>query len=216
MKYTGRITGIVIMLITIVVIRIYAYFYLQYSFSHLPIPGIIALIIVFWAGKQYDKVKFYSEKDSLTGLYNRRFVSHLLPYLLAQMDRKSTKLGIAIWDCDNFKVINDKHGHLTGDLVLQEFSHLLVESVRKSDIVARWGGDEFLLIAPYADKAAIKVIMSRFENELQTLSNKLQMDISATCGYVIYPDDAKTIDALISMADTKMYERKKCSVRCSI
>lgn len=205
MNYTGRITGVIVMVMAIIAVRIYAYIYLNYSFSNLPIPGAIAVLIAFLAGKQYDKVKFYSEKDSLTGFYNQRFVHKLLPSLLSQMDRRSEKLSIAILDCDNFKAINDRYGHKKGDLVLQEFSALFSMSIRKSDIIARWGGDEFLLIAPYADEAEIQAIINRFKDELHKLSSRLQMNISVSSGYAIYPSDAKTIDDLINMADSKMY-----------
>jgi diguanylate cyclase (GGDEF)-like protein len=208
MKYTGRITGLLIMLTAIIAVRLYAYIYLNYSFSNPPLPGVIGLLIAYWAGKQYDKVKFYSEKDSLTGFYNRRFVDKILPSLLSQMDRKNKKLSIVILDCDNFKAINDKYGHKKGDLVLQEFSALLLISIRKSDIAARWGGDEFLVIAPYSDEEDIKAIVNRFNNELQRLSKKLQMSISVSSGYAIYPSDANTIDDLINIADSKMYIRK--------
>ncbi|MDF2501643.1 MAG: diguanylate cyclase [Anaerosporomusa subterranea] len=208
MKYTGRITGLVITIMAIVAIRIYAYIYLNFSLSHPPIVGVIALFIAFRIGKQFDKVKFYSERDSLTGLYNRRFVDNLFSPLLAQMDRRNEKLSISIWDCDNFKAINDRYGHKKGDLVLQEFSALLLTSTRKSDIVARWGGDEFLIIAPYADEEDMKLIVNRFKNRLHDLSEKLQIDISVSSGYAIYPSDAKTIDGLINIADSKMYGLK--------
>jgi len=196
------------MLMTIIAIRLYAYIYLDYSFRNLPFPGVIGLFIAFWAGKQYDKVKFDSEIDSLTGFYNRRFVDNVLPSLLAQMDRKNEKLSIAILDCDKFKAINDRYGHRKGDLVLQEFSALLLTSIRKSDVVVRWGGDEFLIIAPYADDDDIKKILKRFNNELRELSKKMQITISVSSGYAIYPRDAKIIDDLISIADSKMYSLK--------
>ena len=196
------------MLMIIIAVRLYAYFYLDYSFRNLPYPGIICLFIAFWAGQQYDKVKFYSEKDSLTGFYNRRFVDKLLPSLLAQMDRKNKKLSIAILDCDNFKGINDRYGHRKGDLVLQEFAALLLTSLRKSDIVARWGGDEFLVIAPDADEEDIKIILNRFNHVLQGLTEKMQIAISVTSGYAIYPNDTKIIDDLINIADSMMYNLK--------
>lgn len=208
MKYTGRIIGLVLMLMAIIAVNIDAYIYLNYSLSNLPILVVIGLFIVFWAGKQYDKVKFYSEKDSLTGFYNRRFVDEFLPPLLAHMDRKKRELSIAILDCDNFKGINDRYGHKRGDLVLQEISALLITSIRKSDTVARWGGDEFLIIAPYSDAETITTIVNRFNNDLRELSKKLQIDISVSSGYAIYPRDAKAIDDLINIADSKMYSRK--------
>lgn len=199
------------MLIAIIAVRLYAYIYLNYSLSNLPIPGVIGLFIAFWIGKKFDKLRFYAEKDSLTGLYNRRFVSDFVPHLLAQMDRKNEELSIVIWDCDNFKAINDKYGHQKGDLVLQEFSALLLTSIRKSDIVARWGGDEFLIIAPYASEKDIKLIVNRIKHKLQALSKKMQIAISASSGYAIYPSDAKTIDDLIHIADNNMYARKNTS-----
>jgi len=208
MKYTGRITGLIIVLMAMIGIRLYAYIYLNYSLANPPIPGLIALFIAYWAGKQYDKVKFYSEKDYLTGFYNRRFINKFLPSLLAQMDRRNENLSIAILDCNNFKAINDRYGHKKGDLVLQEFSALLLTSIRKSDIVARWGGDEFLIIAPYANEEEIKIIVNRFKNELQELSKRLQVDISVSSGCATYPSDAKTIDDLINIADSKMYGLK--------
>lgn len=211
MKYTGRITGLIIMLMTIIAVRLYAYIYLDYSFSNPPYPGMIALLVAYWVGKQYDKVKFYSEKDSLTGFYNRRFVDELLPSLLAKMDRKNEKLSIAILDCDNFKAINDRYGHRKGDLVLQELSALLLTTIRKNDIVARWGGDEFLIVAPCAGEEDIKQILKRFNNELLELSKKMQIAISLSSGYAIYPSDTKKIEDLISIADSKMYSFKNAA-----
>jgi len=210
MKYTGRITGVSLILITIICVRTYAYIYFNYPLSMPPIPGVIFLLIAFKMGKKYDKVKFYSEKDSLTGLYNRRFIEEVFPIFLAQMVRKNQTLSIAILDCDNFKIINDTYGHKKGDLVLQEISTLLLTSIRKSDVVARLGGDEFLIIAPHADEEDIQVIVNQFKNKLQQLSQKLQIDICVSSGFAMYPRDAKKIDDLLEIADQKMYRVKMC------
>jgi diguanylate cyclase (GGDEF)-like protein len=208
MNYTGRITCIIITLIAVIAIRLYAYILFNYSFTNPPVFGIILLFISFYIGKQYDKVKFYSEKDLLTGLYNRRFIDKYLSPLLTQMNKENEILSIAILDCDNFKAINDKYGHKKGDFVLQEFSISLLNSIRKSDTVARWGGDEFLIITPYADEEDIKVIISRFNDKLQELSRKLQISISVSSGYANYPNDANTQDDLINIADSRMYNMK--------
>lgn len=213
MEYIGRITGLIIMLTAIIVVRIYAYIYLDYPFTAPPIIGIVFLFIAFWAGKQYDKVKFFSEKDSLTGCYNRRFFDKIFPTLLRQMSKKNKKLSLAILDCDNFKTINDKYGHKKGDLVLQEFSKLLLTNIRKSDMIVRWGGDEFLIIAPDADKKDIKEIINQFEKKLQKLSEKLEIDIFASSGFATYPCDAKKIDDLIHVADSNMYILKNMKTK---
>lgn len=94
---------------------------------------------------QYDKAKYFSEKDTLTGVYNRRFVEAIFPKLLAQVERKNEQLSLSIVDCNDFKPINDTYGHKIGDEVLITLSSLLAGEIRKSDIVARWGGDEFLI-----------------------------------------------------------------------
>jgi len=213
MKYTGRITGLIIMLTAIIVMRLYAYIYLGYPLTAYPIIGVIFLFIAFKAGKQYDIVEFFSEKDNLTECYNRGFVNKNFSNLLAQMNRKNEKLSLALLDCDNFKAINDTYGHKKGDLVLQEFSTLLFNNIRKRDMVARWGGDEFLIIAPNADKKDIKIIVNRFENELQELSKKLQIGISVSSGFATYPSDAKKLDDLIHIADSNMYVLKNKKVK---
>ncbi|MBP2644501.1 MAG: diguanylate cyclase [Firmicutes bacterium] len=208
MHFTGRIIGITLIALLALGIRIYAYIYFDFPLSAPPIVGVICCFIAWWMGNQYDKAKFYSEKDSLTGLYNRRFIDKLFPTLLAQMDRRKAKLSISILDCDNFKVINDMYGHKKGDLVLQEFSSLLLSKTRKSDIVVRWGGDEFLIVAPFADEKHTEVIIGRYTHALQELSSKLQLEISCSSGYAIYPTDAKDMESLIQIADRKMYNHK--------
>jgi diguanylate cyclase (GGDEF)-like protein len=208
MKYTGRIIGLIIILITIIAIRIYAYIYLDYPLTALPIAGIFALLFVYWIGKKYDQVKFYSEKDSLTGLYNRRVVDTIFPILLAQTDRKNEKLGILILDCNSFKTINDTYGHIKGDSVLQGVATSLLNVTRKTDIVARWGGDEFLIIVTNTDEKKIRIVISRIEMELQELSQKLQISISVSSGFSIYPQSATNLEDLIVVADKMMYSIK--------
>lgn len=208
MKYTGRIICVLVMLLVIISIRIYAYIFLGISLGMLIIPGAAALIIAFLLGGQYDKVKFYSERDSLTGLYNRRYIAADISKILSRVDRKNEKLSALLLDCDNFKLINDTYGHIQGDQVLVEVAALLADKIRKDDIPVRWGGDEFLVIAPYADEAKIKIILERFKKELAKVSEKLQITISVSGGFAVYPTEARTLDELIQAADTKLYLSK--------
>ena len=208
MRYTGRITALTLTVIVFLLIRIWAYYHVNYPLTTPPFLAIICFVIAWLLGKQYDKAKYYSEKDVLTGLYNRRFINNILPILAAQMDRSNSKISIAILDCNNFKAINDTFGHKKGDLVLQDFSAILSTSVRKSDIIARWGGDEFLIIATYADKKEINIIVTRFKNGLRELSEKLQVEVSISVGFAVYPDDTRNLDDLITIADSAMYSLK--------
>ena len=105
----------------------------------------------FWAGLQFDKARFLSERDLLTGMYNRRFVTNTFKQLASLVDRTNSQLFVLLIDCDNFKSINDCYGHNKGDQVLKKIGETLIETTRKSDIVARWGGDEFLIMGHYKD-----------------------------------------------------------------
>ena len=213
MKYTGRITGLTIMLTAIIVVRLYAYINLGYPLTAYPIVGVMFLIIAFMAGKQYDIVKFFSERDDLTECYNRGFVNAIFPTLLAKTNKNNDELSLAILDCDNFKTINDTYGHRQGDLVLQEFSALLLKNINKGDFVARWGGDEFIIIAPHTNIVEISLIVDEIEDKLQALSKKMKISISFTVGFATYPTDARNIDDLISIADQNMYVLKKKKIK---
>lgn len=176
---------------------------------------IITTLIVWWLGKQYDRAKFYSEKDYLTGLYNRRFIDEIFTKIISSVDRKNEQLTVTILDCNNFKQINDTYGHKTGDLVLKNISSLLLNCVRNSDIIARWGGDEFIIISPYTDRSGTEVMLCRIEKELLELSQETEKEISVTAGIAVYPIDSKDLDDLIKMADVNMYSLKNLSKRKS-
>lgn len=202
MKYTGRVLSVLVMLLGIVIIRMYAS---DHSFAALILPSGLTLILAFLLGKQYDKIKFYSERDSLTGLYNRRFAISVFPKMLSSVDSKNQKLSILLLDCDKFKVINDTYGHTQGDQVLAEVAALLMMKIKHGDVAVRWGGDEFLLIAPNTDEAKVKIIIDRLNKELGMVSEKLQIDISVSSGFAVYPTEAQTLEELIQAADTKLY-----------
>lgn len=213
LKYTGRIITTFISMLVGIPYTLYNYFSLQ-SFGRFIIDSSImsiTCIICWWLGKQFDRAKYFSEKDDLTGLYNRRFVEALLPKLIAQVDRNNKQLCVSILDCNNFKKINDNYGHKTGDLVLRNFSDLLLSCNRDGDIVARWGGDEFVIIAPFTDRQGIEVLFNRIEQKLLDLSKKIGIDISISVGVAVYPTDGNDIDHLIKIADQNMYRFKTLS-----
>jgi diguanylate cyclase (GGDEF)-like protein len=223
MGYLGRIS-IVLIYVTIVLGWHSFYFLLDFKGSYVFMiqKGLYKLDLVFiplfspffwWLGLQYDKAKFLSQKDALTGLNNRRYISQITPKLIAQMDKKEKKLSISVIDCNNFKLINDHEGHKIGDQVLTTISDLLLKCTGKNDIVARWGGDEFLIVSPCSDMLKTKEISKKIEKSLCRLSNEIELDISVSIGLAVYPDDAKNIKDLLIIADRNMYECKKKRIK---
>ncbi|MDU2064358.1 MAG: GGDEF domain-containing protein [Sporomusaceae bacterium] len=209
MKYTGRILGLTLTILFIIAVRIYAYFYLNYPVTAPPLPGLIALTFAYWAGKKYDQVKFYSERDSLTGLYNRRMIDKLSATTFARSHKRREQVGLILFDCNNFKIINDTYGHNIGDLVLQAFARLLVKETRKNDVVARWGGDEFLVIVTNADEQQMKAILQRIELKTFELSKEFEFPISVASGFSLHVKESEDLDTLLAEADHMMYRQKR-------
>ncbi|NOU84351.1 diguanylate cyclase [Paenibacillus sp. LMG 31460] len=208
MKYSGRIVIISVVLILIVAIRMYGTLYYNYPSLQFPIIGIFIVFASWLLGTQYDKLKFLSEKDSLTTLYNRRFILETFPRLIASVDRKQEKLILYFIDVDNFKIINDTHGHKIGDQVLQRIANVLILHSEKRDLTARWAGDEFLILSTFSDACQRAMMINRIQNELKLASKEFNLDISVSIGTASYPDEAQTLDDLLHAADQDMYSLK--------
>lgn len=173
--------------------------------AHL-IAGTLYGIAGWWVGGQYDKAKFYSEKDALTKAYNRRFIDKVFPKIRSLMERQRKKLAVFIIDINDFKKINDTYGHKAGDQVLMHISNVLAQNTRKTDFIARWGGDEFLILAPDIGDNGDQIVLERIEAKLQDLPEHWNVGISV--GVAIFPDEAASLDELIQVADQKMYGSK--------
>jgi diguanylate cyclase (GGDEF)-like protein len=168
----------------------------------------ILLAISYWSGLQYDRATFYSEKDVLTNLYNRRFMEKAFESSVALAERLGTKLFIIMLDCDNFKKINDTHGHHTGDTVLKLIASKLLHNTSKCDIAARWGGDEFMVIGHCKEELDVELILQRLRSDMQIASSELSIPITLSMGTAIFPNDHKDLLELIKHADHRMYEQK--------
>ncbi len=158
--------------------------------------------------KIIEKMAYY---DHLTGVANRALFYKLAENLLSNAKRNNSILGVIFLDIDNFKEINDTYGHKTGDRVLTELAQILTKCTRKSDVVSRFGGDEFLvLLSNIKDYDDFEIIVSRISNE----KNKIlgcdgeKIDLSISMGISFYPNDGDNIDDLIEKADKAMYEAK--------
>lgn len=205
MKYKGRIVTFLLVL-GINSIYISYYFYRDGFISRMEYIGLpILLALAWWFGRQYDRAKFFSEKDALTGSYNRRFVENIFLKIKARADRRGQEIGILFIDVNNFKAINDQFGHKEGDQLLMVVSGQLEKAVFNKDIVARWGGDEFIILSP--GRANPTELLGRINLQLKMISTSYS-DISVSVGTAIYPAEGKTLDALLPVADKKMYNMK--------
>jgi len=153
--------------------------------------------------------------DPLTGLANRRLFYDRLQQAIRHAQRYGGKFGILYVDMDRFKDINDQHGHHVGDAVLTEVAKRLTSSIRDSDSVARLGGDEFVVLLEGVQgredhlAAALKIEQALNAN---TDFYGLDVEISASIGEALYPDDGTDEDTLIRAADAAMYQVKSCRV----
>jgi diguanylate cyclase (GGDEF)-like protein len=210
MKYTGRIIALLIVAISTLAFIFYHYLsHIYLDMIYTVFVSALYLLFGWCLGKQYDQVKYLSEKDLLTESYNRRFVMDIFPKLKSLSDRKMQKLMIFLIDVDDFKSINDQFGHAMGDHVLQLISSTLKKVCRDSDYIVRWGGDEFLGLFPCTDESGMNELQIRLHHDLNKMSNIISAKVSLSVGYAIYPDEGVALNDLIKIADRKMYSDKR-------
>ena len=160
-----------------------------------------------------QKLKELAIKDTLTGLYNRRFLQEHTEYFIAKAKRDKTKMGVLLLDIDYFKMINDTYGHDAGDIVLKSFSNLIISCIRESDVAVRYGGEEFIVILTNVGNDAD---ILKIANNINMMTSKLDIKIDNTTvlnktvsiGISIFPNDADNIDTLITKADEALYLAK--------
>lgn len=155
-----------------------------------------------------------SNRDPMTNLYNRRYFNEVSQTLLNLAKREKTNLSALMIDLDKFKTINDNYGHLVGDEVLKKTASMLLESIRKSDIAIRFGGEEFIILLPNTDlngaqEIAQKIHSQTKECKIKTLQNEV-IKFTLSIGISIYDCDNDTsIDDLIHKCDKALYKAKR-------
>lgn len=167
-----------------------------------------------------EVLRAQSIRDPLTGLFNRRYMEESFERELHRANRDGSTIGAIMLDLDHFKQFNDIFGHDGGDVILQEFSELLLARTRKEDIVCRYGGEEFLIILP---GASLEDTQSRAESLLGAVRNIAVSSrgrelgpISASIGVALYPKHGNTMGSLIGAADEALYQAKARGRDCVI
>ncbi len=152
-----------------------------------------------------------SRTDSLTGLYNHRTFYERLAEEVKRAARYQSPLSIALIDLDDFKLVNDKRGHQFGDRLLTKCALALNDALRETDIICRYGGDEFSVILPETEKENTVQLMQRVQDAFKEAGAKEDAPVSfgMSYGIAIYPNDASDPETLIRTADLQLLSKKK-------
>lgn len=187
-------------------------------FSHPVIPfwnGIVQLAFYLISARLIDmlRARLYIEQrlartDALTGILNSRaFVEHM-GYIIALSQRDGAPMTLAYIDLDNFKQVNDRHGHSEGDRVLQIVGDALRTSIRRTDAVARLGGDEFALLLPVTDGEAARTLVGKIRIRLNRELAQNHPNVTCSIGAVTFVNAPGSADDAIRIADSVMYRAK--------
>lgn len=166
-----------------------------------------------------ERYRSLSQTDSLTGLFNSRHMHELLPVEVDRASRYGRPLALMALDCDNFKSINDTHGHLGGDRVLQTLAHAIGQCVRRSDYAFRYGGEEFVVLLPETDGAAATAIAERLRSIFAEIKTSSPVGEAIACTVSIGVALCRSGDdemSLMRRADEACYRAKRAGKNCVV
>ncbi|MDH4263811.1 MAG: GGDEF domain-containing protein [Spirochaetia bacterium] len=217
---TGLRVGLLISSISLLLIPINYWlfpFYSQverisrYSLTQIIMAFALSMILAFKyeqiRSKQEALLKNSSESDPLTGMLNRRGFAVASVPVLQQAERSQQAFAVAMIDLDNFKMVNDIQGHSAGDKLLQEISSLLRLHTRSADIIARWGGEEFVLLLVHSDLNGASFVSEKIRSKIESHSFSCGK-ITASIG-VSLRQPHETLEDTLKRADLAMYEAKQ-------
>lgn len=185
-----------------------------FSVSVTPFPGRAGAVVSYLditEQKRYEaSIEHHANHDPLTGLANRRLFRLESEQILALTRRRAGSLALVYLDLNGFKVVNDRFGHEVGDELLCKVGSRLKAQSRDSDLLARFGGDEFVILLNDASVEAGLLMVKRYQKSL-THPFKLRsqtVEVHGSFGVACYPEDGDTLDKLLSRADQAMYRAK--------
>lgn len=154
-----------------------------------------------------EQLRIMSYTDELTRIGNRRKLNEYLQYYISQSIRTNKPLSIAIFDVDNFKQVNDRYGHMYGDQVLVDIAQIIKDSIRNEDFIGRFGGEEFMVIFPYADLKEAHAIAEQVRKNVEEYTKRHEICSTVSAGVKQYSKE--DISEFIDLADTNLYKAKK-------
>lgn len=161
------------------------------------------VVVKLWREREYAR------KDMLTGLANRLELFERFDRERLRSERSGNPYSVLFIDIDQFKLLNDTHGHHVGDDALQKLANLLRGNSRKVDTVARIGGDEFALLFPETDEQSCEMLVNRIKLESDKMFQNMDWQISLSIGHVTTSGNKKSVNEILREADEKMYAIKK-------
>lgn len=162
--------------------------------------------------KNMEKVNSLIHIDDVTGLYNQRKLTEDLDVHIVKYKEKGEKFSALFMDIDHFKKVNDMHGHMAGTQVLADLGKVLKRVMRESDMLYRYGGDEFVVLVPNATKVIARNIAVRILDVVKKTEFEVEgkpFNIAVSIGVAIFPNDARNGQEVLEMADRMMYCAKK-------
>lgn len=163
----------------------------------------------------FERARTQAYTDSLTSLSTRRHFFELAEREMGRSRRYGSPLSVIMFDFDQFKRVNDRYGHATGDQVLSEAAHLLRDQLREVDVVGRYGGDEFVILLPETRLPTAKVVAERLRRSIARAEfpaggeGEGQVKLTASLGVAQYTEDCQDIDTLLDRADQALYRSKQ-------
>ncbi|MHB8539943.1 MAG: diguanylate cyclase domain-containing protein [Candidatus Acidiferrales bacterium] len=160
--------------------------------------------------EEFKKLQLNAATDALTGLYNRRLFEEYCDKEFNRAKRYGQHLALVLLDLHRLKEVNDRHGHLQGDQILQLAATTLRKNLRASDFAFRIGGDEFALLLPQSDPEQAATLCDRLRTHFESESAPLKLDLAVTIDYgiAVHPQDGDTKEILLRLADERLYQLK--------
>ena len=155
-----------------------------------------------------QELEHVSTHDSLTGLYNRTEYKNVIERKIKSAERYKEHFGLLLIDIDFFKLVNDEYGHNVGDVVLQKFVKILQRNIREDDFIARWGGEEFIIIANYAKEKELETLAKKLKKKILEADFSPVSRLSASFGLTAYKE-GDTSDTLFKRVDNALYKAKQ-------